>query len=88
MHTTGFNSGTPIILLVGFNNEGAIDDLVCLQAQETEGFGSRVFEAENIQKLFVGKTLDQQTDILAGATVTSSACQKAIAAAQALVKGL
>ena len=88
LHTTGYNSGTPIILLVGFDAEGTIEGVVCLQQQETDGFGARVFQAENIESLFVGKTVDQQTDLLSGATVTSTACQKAIAAAQSLVKGL
>ncbi len=88
IETTGYNSSTPIIALVGFDGEGVISNLMVIQQQETEGFGTKVFEDENIQSLFVGKDLSTPSDLLSGATVTSSAVQSAVAAAQAVVSGL
>lgn len=86
VETTGYNSSTPIILLIGFDNDGVITDVMALQQQETDGFGTKVFEDENIDSLFVGKGLDEKTDLLSGATVTSTAVQGAIASAQNLLK--
>lgn len=88
IETTGYNSSTPIILLVGFDSEGVITDVMALQQQETDGFGTKVFEDENIDSLFVGKGLDEKTDLLSGATVTSTAVQGAIASAQSLLKDI
>ena len=61
---------------------------VSLQEQETDGFGSRVFEDDNIQSAYVGKGLDDTVDLLSGATVTSTAVQNAITSAQAMLKDI
>lgn len=86
IQTTGYNSSTPIIALVGFDSNGTITGVMALQQQETDGFGSKVFKEENISSLFVGKGIDQTTDLLSGATVTSTAMQNAISSAQAMLK--
>ena len=86
--TKGYNGSTPIICLVGFDQDGTIFDLIVLQQQETDGFGTRVFEDANIDTLYVGKTLDQGVDLLSGATVTSSAMQRALTSVQEFIKGL
>lgn len=88
VQTIGYNSSTPIIALVGFDADGTITGLLELQQQETSGFGTKVFEKGNIDKLFVGKTLTEKTDLLSGATVTSSAMQNAIASAQVMLQGM
>ena len=88
IQTTGYNSSTPIIALVGFDNEGTITGLMAIQQQETDGFGTKCFEDGNVDALHVGKTLDETVDLLSGATVTSTALQNAISAAQAVVSGL
>ena len=86
LQTTGYNSSTPIIVLVGFDNSGVITGVLALQQQETDGFGTRVFKDENISSLYVGKGLDQMPDLLSGATVTSTAMQNAISSAQNMLK--
>ncbi len=88
METTGYSSSTPIILLVGFDNDGVITNVMALQEQETDGFGSKVFEDDNIQSAYVGKGLDDTVDLLSGATVTSTAVQNAITSAQAMLKDI
>lgn len=76
---TGYNSSTPIIVLVGLNKDGKIDKVVALQQQETNGFGSRCFETENIKSLYIGKTNANEVDMLAGATFTSTAMKTIMA---------
>lgn len=88
VETTGYNSSTPIIALVGFDSDGTISGLMAIQQQETDGFGTKCFDDANIDSLYVGKTLDESVDLLSGATVTSTALQNAISAAQAVVAGL
>ena len=88
IETTGYNSSTPIQLLIGFDNEGTITGVVTIQQQETDGFGTKVFEQSNIDSAFVGKTLDEKVDLLSGATVTSSAVQAAITSTQAMISEL
>lgn len=70
---TGYNSSTPIIALVGVNSKGAITNVVALEQQETNGIGSKVFDSENINKLYVGKDNIDDVDMLSGATFTSTA---------------
>ena len=82
----GYNGSSPIIALVGFNNENEIIDLLALSMQETEGYGSRVFESENIEKLYIGKGLDQEVDLLSGATVTSKGMRSALTYIQKTLK--
>ena len=69
----GYNSSTPIIALVGVDSKGAITNVVTLQQQETNGIGSKVFESENINNLYVGKDNINDIDMLSGATFTSTA---------------
>ena len=69
----GYNSSTPIIALVGVDSKGAITNVIALQQQETNNIGSKVFEVENINKLYVGKDNIDNIDTFAGATFTSSA---------------
>ena len=77
-------SSTEIICLVGFDEDLTIDSVIALQQQETKGFGSRVFD--NLDSLYVGKTINEKVDSLSGATVTSKAMKKMMSAAQNAVK--
>lgn len=70
---TGYNSSTPIIALVGVDSKGAITNVVALEQQETNGIGSKVFDKENINSLYVGKDNIDAVDMLSGATFTSTA---------------
>ena len=88
VEVTGYNTSTPIIALIGFDSEGTITGLMVIQQQETSGFGSLVFEDDNVESLFVGKTLSETSDLLSGATVTSKAMQDAVTAAQAVISAI
>ncbi len=76
---TGYNSSTPIIALVGITNDGKIDNVVALQQQETNGFGSRCFEESNIKSLYIGAQSEADVDMLAGASFTSTAMKEIMA---------
>lgn len=82
----GYNGSSPIIALVGFDKDNEIIDLLALSMQETEGYGSRVFEEENIEKLYVGKGLEDEVDLLSGATVTSKGMRVALTSIQKTLK--
>lgn len=73
---TGYNGSTPIIALIGMDKKGTITNIIPLQQQETNGFGARCFEAANIKSLYKGKAIDEDVDMLAGATLTSNAMKK------------
>jgi len=77
--TTGYNSSTPIICMISISNDGVLENVVVLQQQETKGFGSKCFEEENIQNLYIGKTSSDKIDTISSATFTSEAMQKIIA---------
>lgn len=75
---TGYNSSNPIICLIGITKDGAIDNVVPLQQQETNGFGARCFEQSNIDNLYVGAKSADEVDMLSGATLTSTAMKNMI----------
>lgn len=79
---TGYNSSTPIVVLIGMDEEGTIVNVIALEEQETNGVGSKCFEETNIQKLYLGKTIDQQVDGITGATFTSDAMKTMITKAK------
>ena len=78
----GYNASNPIVTLIGMDTEGVIVNVVALEEQETKGVGTKCFEEENVQKLYIGKTLDQQVDGITGATFTSEAMKTMIGKAQ------
>ena len=78
----GYNSSTPIVILIGMDTEGTIINVIPLEQQETNNIGSKCFEEENIKKLYVGKTIDQNADAISGATFTSNAMKTMISKAQ------
>ena len=78
----GYNASNPIVTLIGMDTEGVIVNVVALEEQETKGVGTKCFEEENVQKLYIGKTLDQQVDGITGATFTSEAMKIMIGKAQ------
>lgn len=79
----GYNSSTPIVTLIGMDNDGTIVNVVALEEQETSGVGTKCFEEENISKLYIGKKVNESVDGITGATFTSKAMQEMISAAQA-----
>ena len=72
-------SSTPIVALVGFDLEGKTTGVVILSNQETNGFGSRCFEEDFILNAYVGKGLNDDIDMISGATFTSEAMKNIIA---------
>ena len=78
----GYNASNPIVTLIGMDSDGVIVNVVALEEQETKGVGTKCFEEENVQSLYIGKTLDQQVDGVTGATFTSEAMKTMIAKAQ------
>lgn len=79
-------SSSGITILAGFDYDGTIQKVVALEQQETSGFGSKVFD--NLDSLYVGKALDEDVDMLSGATVTSTAMKGMMDAAKAAFPNL
>lgn len=85
-HAIGFNSSTPIVILIGFDQDGTTIAMRPLQQQETNGFGSKNFLEENVENLYLHKTMDDDIELLSGATFTSRAMRSMLEAARAAVK--
>ncbi len=81
VNVTGFNSGTPISFMVGFNAEGKIILFNVLSQQETEGIGTRISTKEFE---VTGKNVNDAINPLSGATVSSSAVINGINSAKTL----
>lgn len=77
----GYNTSTPIIVLIGFDKDGKTIGISALQQQETSGYGARCFEKIFMEDTYVNKTAEDKIDTLSGATRTSSAMQKIMEAA-------
>lgn len=77
----GYNSGSPVQFMIGFDMDGNIVGFEVLSQQETNGLGSRVADPE-FKESVVGKTVNDSIDTLSGATVTSTAVIKGINAAK------
>ena len=76
-------STTPIVALIGFDHDITVLDVIILSNQETNGYGSRCFEDSFIDTAYVGKTVDEEVDMLSGATLTSTAMKNMIDSARA-----
>ncbi len=81
VHAVGYNSNG-FTFLVAIDDEGTIDGFATLEQSETSGFGARCFEDDFINSL-IGLDASEDTPLLSGATITSSAIRRGIAAAYA-----
>lgn len=61
-----------LIYLVAIDNDGQFTGYKVTQNNDTQGFGTRVSEAE-FYEMFIDQSIDTQVDTLSGATVSSSA---------------
>lgn len=73
----------PIITLVAYDNDGKLVDILVLQHSETEGIGTKAFDAKYFQQL-----KENKLDVLSGATYTSTALISSIKELQVIVEGL
>ncbi len=83
---TGYNNNTAIDILIGFDEDGTIIAVKTLTQQETNGYGSKCFEESNIEKNYLNKTIDEDVDMVSGATLTSNAMKKMIDEARNAIK--
>lgn len=81
VETVGYNSGSPIQFMIGFDNDGNIVGFEVLSQQETNGLGSKVADPE-FKGSVVGKTVNDTISTISGATVSSTAVIKGINAAK------
>ncbi len=79
----GYNSGFPIEFLIGFDLDGNIAGFEVLAQQETNGLGSKITETE-FKDSVVSKTVNDNIDVISGATVTSNAVIEGINAAKVI----
>lgn len=66
-----------LIYLIAIDESNNFAGYKVTQNQDTQGFGTRVSDAEFYEP-FVGQSIDNQVDTLSGATVSSSAVVKGI----------
>ncbi len=85
---TGYNNNTAIDILIGFDLDGTIVAVKTLTQQETNGYGSKCFEEANIEKNYLNKTMDEDVDMVSGATLTSNAMKKMIDAARDVIRSV
>ena len=85
---TGYNNNTAIDVLIGFDLDGTIVAVKTLTQQETNGYGSKCFEEANIEKNYLNKTIDEDVDMVSGATLTSNAMKKMIDAARDVIRSV
>ncbi len=83
---TGYNNNTAIDILIGLDEDGTIIAVKTLTQQETNGYGSKCFEESNIEKNYLNKTIDEDVDMVSGATLTSNAMKKMIDEARNAIK--
>lgn len=69
--------GTPMDIVVGVDSSGTITGVKVLDNNETQGIGSKVVDPKNTLK-FVGKKDDNAVDVIAEATITSTAVNNAV----------
>ncbi len=83
---TGYNNNTAIDILIGFDEDGTIIAVKTLTQQETNGYGSKCFEESNIEKNYLNKAIDEDVDMVSGATLTSNAMKKMVDEARNAIK--
>ena len=69
--------------IIGFNNDGTVSGYKGLESNETNGMGSRAFEAEYIEQI-KGLTSADPVPLLTGATLTTTGVKSGIDAAKAV----
>ena len=74
--------------MIGFDTDGTIVAVKTLTQQETNGYGSKCFEEANIEKNYLNKKIDEDVDMVSGATLTSNAMKKMMDAARDVIKEL
>ena len=84
----GYNNNSAIDILIGFDNNGTIIAIKTLSQQETNGYGSKCFEDFNIENNYLNRTIDEDVDMVSGATLTSNAMKKMINSARTALKEL
>ena len=72
----------PILYAMGIQNDGTISGYEVLASTETMGYGDRI-EQEEFTSTVIGKASTTSFDVLAGATVSSSAVVEGLSAATA-----
>jgi len=77
----GFNTSSPITFLIAFDNDGNTIGYQVIDQQETNGFGSKIEEEPFIENV-MSKTVDQEIDLITGATFSSTAVKNGIDAAK------
>ena len=83
VQVTGYNSSSPIVFLIAFNNDAETVGFAVLNQQETSGIGSRINTPEFIETV-IGSNINDSISSLSGATITTSAVIKGINAAKAV----
>jgi len=77
----GFNTSTPIELIVALDQDGNTVGFQIVNHQETSGIGD-VIESDSFSDNVIGRSLDEDIDLVSGATYSSTAVLEAIRTAK------
>ena len=84
-HVVGYSSNG-IDFLIAFNDDGTVGGFQVLSQTETNGFGSRCFEEDFMNKIRA-LSVGDDAPLLSGATLTSTALKNGFEAAGAMFNG-
>lgn len=87
MKNAGYNTGTPLEFMLGIDDDGNYVGYKVTVNEETNGLGSRVSDDE-FKSGVVGKTINDEIDVLSGATLSSRAVISGINAAKTVYGNL
>ena len=74
---TGYAASSPMESLIGLDNDGKVVGYQVLKNEETKGIGSKVADAEYVDKILSSDSTST-IDLLAGATISSTAISSGI----------
>lgn len=84
VHNIGYNANG-FTFLIAFNEDGTVGGFMPVEENETDGFGKRAFKQDFVDQI-LALNVDEQTPLLSGATLTTTAIQQGYDAAAALFK--
>ena len=82
IHAIGYNSNG-FTFMIAFNDDGTVGGYTAVEQSETPGIGARAFEDEYISEIS-SITVDDDAPLISGASLTTGAIRKGVAAAEAV----
>ena len=69
--------------MIAFNDDGSVGGFTAVEQSESPGIGARAFEDEYVSEIS-SITVDDDAPLISGASLTTGAIRKGVAAAEAV----